>query len=204
MTMRRREFIGLVGGAAVWPVSAQGQQAVTKLIGVIDFGPLQGVRGIFAAAQRRLAEMGYIEGHNLAVEYRGADNREDRLAELVGDLVQRRVNAIAAFGGPSIVAAKAATTSIPIVFFTGFDPVASGFVASLNRPGGNVTGISVLNTEVQAKRLELLCELVPRAKTIAVLHSSSNLVPGYDRLGKIYGRRRYVGRGAGVCRGEPS
>jgi putative ABC transport system substrate-binding protein len=128
--------------------------------------------------------MGYVEGRNLAVEYRGADNQEDRLAALVGDLVQRRVSAIVPLAGPPIVAAKAATTSIPIIFFTGFDPVASGFVASLNRPGGNVTGIAVLNTEVQPKRLEMLRELVPRAKTIAFLHSSSNLVPGYDRFVK--------------------
>jgi hypothetical protein len=92
--------------------------------------------------------MGYVEGQNLAFEFRAADNREDRLAALVGDLVQRRVSVIVADGGPPIVAIKAATTSIPIIFFTGFDPVASGFVASLNRPGGNVTGITVLNTEV--------------------------------------------------------
>ena len=138
--------------------------------------------GSFAPAQQRLAKMGYVEGRNLAVEYRVADNQEDRLAALASDLVQQRVSAIVLSAGPSIVAAKAATTSIPIIFFTGFDPVASGFVASLNRPGGNATGITVLNTEVLAKRLELLRELVPRAKSIAVLHSSSNLVPGYDRL----------------------
>jgi putative ABC transport system substrate-binding protein len=137
-----------------------------------------------AAAQRRLAEMGYVEGHNLAFEYRAADNREDRLAALVGDLVQRQVSVIVTPSGPSIAAAKAATTSIPIIFLTGFDPVTSGFVASLNQPGSNVTGISVLNTEVQAKRLELLRELTPKAKSIAVLHSSSNLVSGYDRLFK--------------------
>ena len=126
--------------------------------------------------------MGYVEGHNLAIEYRAADNQEDRLAALAGDLVQRRVSVIVAGGGPPIVAAKAATTSIPIIFFTGFDPVASGFVASLNRPGGNVTGITVLNTEVLPKRLELLRELVPKAKSIAFLHSSTNLVSGYDQI----------------------
>lgn len=135
-------------------------------------------------AQRRLAEMGYVDGQNLAFEYRAADNKEDRLAAMANDLVQRRVNVIVAPAGPSIVAAKAATTSIPIVFFTGFDPVASGFVASLNRPGGNVTGITVLNTEVLTKRLELLSELVPAARSIAYLHGSTTLVPGYDRIGK--------------------
>ena len=182
--MQRRSFIGLLAGATVWPLSVRGQQAAVKIIGVLGFGSLQGTRASFAPAQRRLAEMGYVEGHNLAFEYRGADNQEDRLATLVGDLVQRRVSVIVAGGGPPIVAAKTATRFIPIVFFTGFDPVASGFVASLNRPGGNVTGITVLNTEVLAKRLELLRELVPMAKSIAFLHSSSNLVPGYDRIGK--------------------
>jgi putative ABC transport system substrate-binding protein len=108
------------------------------------------------------------------------------LAALAADLVQRRVNAIFAGGGPAISAAKAATTSIPIIFFTGFDPVASGFVASLNRPGGNVTGVSVLNTEVNNKRLQMLHELVPTAKLIAVLYSPTNLVKGYDLLGKMF------------------
>ena len=187
--MKRREFIKLTGGAVVaWPLAAQGQQAATKTIGVLAFGSLAGARADFVSMQPRLAEMGYVEGHNLAVEYRGADNQEDRLAALVGDFVQRRVSVIFANSGPSIVAAKAATTSIPIVFFTGFDPVASGFVASLNRPGGNATGITVLNTEVVAKRLELLRELVPTAKSIAVLlHSSTNPVPGYDRILKDMG-----------------
>jgi putative tryptophan/tyrosine transport system substrate-binding protein len=184
MGMQRREFIGLIGGAATWPLAAQGQQAATKIIGVIAFGSLAGARAAFAPAQRRLAEMGYVEGRDFAVEYRWADNQEDRLAALVGDLIQRRVSIIVPLAGPPIVAAKAGTTSIPIIFFTGFDPVASGFVASLNRPGGNATGITVLNTEVLPKRLELLRELVPGAKTIAFLHSSTNLVPGYDRIGK--------------------
>lgn len=182
--MRRREFITALGSAALWPLAAEGQQAVANTIGVLALGTLAGSRTDMAPAQRRLAELGYVEGRNLAFEFRAAESREDRLAALAGDLVQRRVSVIVASSGPSIVAAKAATTSIPIVFFTGFDPVASGFVASLNRPGGNVTGITVLNTEVQAKRLELLRELVPGAKSIAFLHSATNLVPGYDRLGQ--------------------
>jgi putative tryptophan/tyrosine transport system substrate-binding protein len=180
--MRRREFIGLISGAVAWPLAAKGQQAVTRVIGVLSFGSLAGARAAFAPAQRRLAEIGYVEGQNLAIEYRAADNQEDRLTALVADLVQRRVSAIVAGGGPPIVAAKAATTTIPIVFFTGFDPVASGFVASLNRPDGNATGITVLNTEVLAKRLELLRECVPTAKSIASLHSSTNLVSGYDQI----------------------
>jgi len=182
--MRRRGFIGLLGGAAMWPLSARGQQPVIRVIGVLALESLAGAQASFAPAQRRLAEMGYVEGQNLAFEYRAA-NQEDRLAALVGDLVERRVSVIVAPAGPSIIAAKAATTSIPIIFFTGFDPVASGFVASLNRPGGNATGISLLHTEVLAKRLELLRELVPRAKSVAYLRSSTNLVSEDDRLTKL-------------------
>ena len=129
-----------------------------------------------------MAELGYVEGRNLIIEYRGADNQEDRLAALTADLVQRRVDVIAAYAGPPIVAAKGATTSIPIIFFTGFDPVASEFVASLSRPGGNVTGISVLNTQVLTKRLEMLRELVPTAMSIGILRSPTNLVSDYDRF----------------------
>jgi len=180
--MRRREFITVLGGAALWPLAVEGQQAVTNTIGVLAFGTLAGSRTDMAPAQRRLAELGYIEGRNLAFEFRAAENKEDVLAALAGDLVQRRVSVIVAASGPSIIAAKAATSSIPIVFFTGYDPVESGFVASLNRPGGNATGITVLNTEVNSKRLELLRELVPGAKSVAVLLSSTNLVPGYDRI----------------------
>src|SRR5215813_4805849 len=155
--MRRREFIGLIGGAAMWPLSARGQQPAVRVIGVLALESLAGARASFAPAQRRLAA-------------------------LVGDLVERRVSVIVAPAGPSIIAAKAATTSIPIIFFTGFDPVASGFVASLNRPGGNVTGISALNTEVLAKRLELLRELVPTAKSIAWLYSQSSFAIQKDLL----------------------
>src|SRR5262245_42006011 len=158
--MRRRELIIALGAGAVWPLAALGQQVASRIVGVLGPGSVESSRTLFAPAQRRLAEMGYVEGRNLVVEYRGADNQEDRLAALVGDLVQRRVDAIVALGGPPIAAAKAATTSIPIIFFTGYDPVVSGFVASLNRPGGNVTGISVLNQQVLSKRLEMLqrCE----------------------------------------------
>jgi len=184
--MRRREFLIALGGAAAWPLPVLAQQPVSRTVGVLELGSLEGARRSFGPAQRRLAEMGYVEGRNLAVEYRWADNRDDRLSALVGDLVQRRVDAIVVFTGPSIVAAKAATTSIPIIFFTGFDPVASGFVASLNRPGGNATGISVLNTEVLAKRLQVLCELLPTAKSIGLLYSPANLlsVSGADRIAK--------------------
>jgi ABC-type uncharacterized transport system substrate-binding protein len=179
--IRRREFIIALAGAAVWPHAAPGQQMPSRIVGVLNIGSLEGARKNFAQAQRQLAEIGYVEGRNLVVEYRVADNQEDRLAALASELVQRRMDAIVAFGGPPIVAAKAATTSIPIIFFTGFDPVASGFVASLNRAGGNVTGIAVLNTQVLTKRLEMLRELVPSAKSIGYIYSPSNLVSAYDR-----------------------
>src|SRR6516165_10359119 len=181
--MRRREFIIALGGIAVWPLAALAQQAASRIVGVLDIGSLEGARRNFGQAQPRLAEMGYVEGRNLALEYRGADSHLDRLAALARDLVQRRVDIIAVFAGPSIVAAKAATTSIPIMFLTGYDPVASGFVASLNRPGGNVTGISVLNTQVFAKRLEVLCELVPTAKSIGYLYVPSPSEGAANALG---------------------
>jgi len=182
--MRRREFALVLGGAVAWPLAAASQQPVSRTIGVLGAGSLETARTSFAPAQRRLAEIGYAEGRNLVVEYRWADDQENRLASLAGDLVRRRVDAIAVFTGPAIVAAKAATTSIPIIFFTGFDPVASGFVASLNRPGGNVTGVSALNTLVIAKRLQMLCELVPTAKSISYLYSPSSLVAGQDQVMK--------------------
>jgi len=180
--MRRRQFIIALGAAAICPLPALGQQAALRTLGVLDVGSLEGARRNFSSVQDRLAGMGYVEGRNLALEYRCADSHEDRLGGLAHDLVQLRVNAIAAFAGPSIAAAKAATTSIPIIFLTGYDPVASGFVASLNRPGGNVTGVAVLNTQVTTKRLQLLAELVPTAKSIAFLYNPTSLVAGYDRL----------------------
>ncbi|MBR1297214.1 ABC transporter substrate-binding protein [Bradyrhizobium sp. AUGA SZCCT0042] len=178
--MRRREFIAAIGSAAAWSLPALGQQAASRTLGVLDVGSLEGARRNFGSVQDRLAEMGYVEGRNFALEYRCADSHEDRLGELARDLVRHRVNAIAVFAGPSIMAAKAATTSIPIIFLTGFDPVASGFVVSLNRPAGNATGVSVLNVEVMAKRLQMLCELVPTAKSIGFFYNPTSLVSGYE------------------------
>jgi ABC-type uncharacterized transport system substrate-binding protein len=180
--MRRREFIIALGGSALWPLAALGQQTASRVVGVLGFRPLESLRTNLAPVRERLAQMGYVEGRNLAFEYRAAYGQEERLAAFARELVQLRVDVIVALGGPAIVAAKAATTSIPIIFFTGFDPVASGFVASLNRPGGNVTGISVLNTQLLAKRLEALHELVPTGKSIGYIYSPSNLVSGYDRF----------------------
>jgi putative ABC transport system substrate-binding protein len=184
--MKRREFIVVLGGSALWPLAALGQQTATRVVGVLGVGqasgcPLEALRTALAPVRRGLAEMGYVEGQNLAIEFRCADGHEERLKELAADLVQRRVDVFYAPTGAATVAAKATTTSIPIVFATAFDPVASGFVASLNRPGGNVTGISLLGVDTTTKRLQVLCELVPTAKTIGILHSRQN-VAGYDRI----------------------
>jgi putative ABC transport system substrate-binding protein len=182
--MRRREFIAFVAGATVWPLAAQGQQKAPRTVGVLGFGPLEVVRKGFGTAQRRLAEMGYVEGQNLAIEYRSADSHQERLAGLAADLVRRRVDVIYAPSGMATVAAKAATTSIPIIFLAGLDPVASGFVASMNQPGGNVTGISILDLDVAVKRLGILCELVPTAKSIGVLYGEQTNLPGADLYAK--------------------
>ena len=172
MAVKRRDFILGLGGVALCARAARGQQT-SSVVGVLEVGIEQSARRTFAPAQARLAEMGYVEGRNLTIEYRWANFQQERLADLANDLVQRRVAAIATFGGPPTVAAKAATKSIPIIFRTGFDPVVSGYVDSLNRPGGNVTGVHILNAHIILKRLELLHELVPSAKTIAFFYTQT-------------------------------
>jgi putative tryptophan/tyrosine transport system substrate-binding protein len=184
--MRRRDFILTVAGAGLWSRTAKGQQA-SPVVGVLEVGT-PGIRSkdFFAPAQARLAEMGFVEGRNLTIEFRGADFQQERLGGLASDLVQRRVAAIVTMGGPPTVAAKAATKSIPIIFRTGFDPVESGYVDSLNRPGGNVTGILILNPELISKRLEVLHELVPSAKSIAFFYTQTGDATerGYSELQK--------------------
>jgi putative tryptophan/tyrosine transport system substrate-binding protein len=165
----RRKFITLLGvAAAVWPLAARAQQAAMPVIGFLNSQSPDGYSAYLRAFRQGLKEAGYIEGENVAIEYRWAENQVDRLAALAADLVRRRVAVIAAGGGAAF-AAKAATTTIPIVFTTGQDPVRSGLVASLARPGGNVTGVNFFNTELTAKRLELLRGLVPAATRVAVL-----------------------------------
>jgi putative tryptophan/tyrosine transport system substrate-binding protein len=187
--MRRREFIvGL--GATTWPLAAPAQQPVMPVIGYLasDQRPV-----LLRAFRQGLSEASLVEGRNVAIEYRFADGRYDQLPALAADLVQRQVAVIAAVSTPCVLAAQAATRSIPIVFVAGVDPVASGLVASISRPGGNITGVSQLINEVVAKRLELLHEMVPGAASIAVMTNPANAVPSAAEKEEAQNAARVLG-----------
>src|ERR1700730_18285905 len=174
--MRRRKFIMLFGGAvATWPLAARAQQPAMPVIGYLNGASSTQFTHLLGAFRKDLTEPGYAEGGNVAIEYRYADGQYDRLPALAVDLVDRRVAAIVATAGtPTIRAAKAATSTIPIVFVIAGDPVTFGLVASLNRPGGNITGVTLIAAETVAKRLGLLLELVPRAAVIGVVANLAN------------------------------
>jgi putative ABC transport system substrate-binding protein len=172
--MRRRDFITLLGGTvAVWPLAARAQQPAMPVIGYLAL--TEGEAANLAGFLKGLGETGYVEGRNVAIEYRFANSQNDRFPALVAELVGRKVNAIVAAGGtPAALAAKAATTVIPIVFALGNDPVRAGLVANLARPGGNITGLTTLNVEIGQKKIELLHELVASASIIALLLNPTN------------------------------
>jgi putative ABC transport system substrate-binding protein len=194
--MRRREFITLLGGtAASWPLATRAQQArKLPMIGFLNPLSPEGVPNLVRSFRQGLRETGYVEGENVAIEYRWAEGRFDRLPALAAELVRREVAIIVATGGPPpALAAKSATTTIPIVFSVGEDPVRLGLVASLARPGGNLTGINFLTTELAAKRLGLLRELLPAAARVAVLVNPANAGQAETTLKDVQSAARAIG-----------
>jgi len=192
--MKRRDFITLIGGAAVWPIAATAQQPGMPVVGFLHPSSPDAYSDRLRAFRQGLKDAGFVEGENVAIEYRWADNQLNRLPALAAELVRRQVAVIAATGGvPSPLAAKSASTTIPIVFIVAEDPVKLGLVASLARPGGNLTGINFFGAELTAKRLELLRELVPAATRIAVLVDPANAASTESTLRDVEAAARAMG-----------
>jgi ABC-type uncharacterized transport system substrate-binding protein len=202
----RREFITLLGGASVaWPLAARGQQPSMPVVGFLDSRVHETTLDRLRGFHRGLKDSGFVEGENVAITYRWAEGQNDRLPELATDLVRRQVTVIAATGGsPSALAAKAATAAIPIVFAVPENPVELGLVASLARPGGNLTGINLFNAELAAKRLELLRELVPAAARLAVLVNPTNVANTEANLREVQPAARAIGLQTQIVRASTS
>jgi len=188
--MRRRDFITLVGGATTWPFAARAQRPTTPVVGFVNAAAQQDYKRQLAAFLKGLAESGYVEGRNVAIEYRWAEGRIDRLPTMMADLIRRQVAGIAATSTPAAIAAKVATATIPIVFETGADPVQLGLVSNLSRPGGNLTGVTQTSVETMPKRLQVLHELVPAARVMALLvnPADANLSDAYIREAQVAAR----------------
>ena len=195
----RRAFIAALGSAAAaWPLVAWAQQPTMPVVGFLSIASPTALAHLVAGLRRGVQEAGFVEGHNVAIEYRWAEFRYDRLPELAADLVQRQVAVIVASGGDNpLLAAKAATTTIPIVFNVGSDPVRTGLVASLARPGGNATGVNILTSELAEKRFGLLKDAIPAAASFAVL-ANPNATPGMADVREVEAAGRRVGKDVAI------
>jgi ABC-type uncharacterized transport system substrate-binding protein len=203
--LNRRAFISLLGGAASWPIAARAQQPKVPVVGFLHPGSAEPNASLLAAFRKGLAEAGYTEGRNVAIEFRWAHGENSRLEEMAADLVQRQVAVIVSpIGTVTALAAKNATATIPIVFSAGTDPVKAGIVASLRRPGGNVTGVNYMAAELSAKRLSLLHELMPGAARIALLVNPANPVPAETMAMDTQAAAETIGRHIDVYKAETS
>jgi len=191
--MRRREFITLLGAAATWPLSARAQQAATPVIGYLDSRSPDAVENRLGGFRRGLKDAGYIESENIIIVHRWAEDQTDRLPLLAADLVSRSVAAIVTAGVPSSLAAKSATTTVPIIFIVGNDPVQIGLAASHSRPGGNLTGVNIFTSELVAKRLEVLRDLLPKAKRMGVIANPADAGATDSQLKEIDAAARAMG-----------